>query len=141
MTETNPERLVTHRGSLLATDADREAAAAIVRQALAEGSLTVEEADERLGETYAARRHGELQKILVDLPQNRRPKDGSSGHSGRIGLGPRLAAVVALCALGAVVVAGASASGHAFWPLVPLGFLTMRVFWWRGGWRGRWASR
>jgi Domain of unknown function (DUF1707) len=51
-----------------ASDADRDRAAAALREHLAAGRLTVEEFDERLDRAYAAKTLGELDEIMADLP-------------------------------------------------------------------------
>ncbi|MER6532615.1 DUF1707 domain-containing protein [Streptomyces sp900105755] len=53
---------------LRASDADRERVAEILRDALAEGRLDMEEFEERLEATYRARTYGELTPITRDLP-------------------------------------------------------------------------
>ncbi|MFI6933394.1 DUF1707 domain-containing protein [Streptomyces sp. NPDC050287] len=53
---------------LRASDADRERVADILRDALAEGRLDMEEFGERLDATYKARTYGELAPITRDLP-------------------------------------------------------------------------
>ncbi|MBR8641889.1 DUF1707 and DUF2154 domain-containing protein [Streptomyces tuirus] len=53
---------------LRASDADRERVADILRDALAEGRLDMEEFEERLDATYKARTYGELTPITRDLP-------------------------------------------------------------------------
>lgn len=53
---------------LRASDADREQVAGILRDALAEGRLDMEEFEERLDATYKARTYGELTPITRDLP-------------------------------------------------------------------------
>ncbi|MDQ0991134.1 DUF1707 domain-containing protein [Streptomyces sp. V3I7] len=53
---------------LRASDADRERVAEILRDAVAEGRLDMEEFEERLDATYAARTYGELAPITRDLP-------------------------------------------------------------------------
>jgi hypothetical protein len=53
---------------LRASDADRERVAEMLRDALAEGRLDMEEFEERLEATYAARTYGELAPITRDLP-------------------------------------------------------------------------
>ncbi|MFG2805247.1 DUF1707 SHOCT-like domain-containing protein [Streptomyces massasporeus] len=53
---------------LRASDADREKVADILRDALAEGRLDMEEFEERLDATYKARTYGELTPITRDLP-------------------------------------------------------------------------
>ena len=60
MTEELPE--------LRAADADRERVAEVLRDALAEGRLDMEEFEERLEATYRARTYGELAPITRDLP-------------------------------------------------------------------------
>jgi hypothetical protein len=54
---------------LRASDADRDAAAAVINSALAEGRLTAEEHSDRLDAIYAAKTHADLVPLLDDLPQ------------------------------------------------------------------------
>jgi hypothetical protein len=56
---------------LRASDADRDTAAAVINNALAEGRLTPEEHSERLDSIYAAKTHAELVPVLDDLPAPR----------------------------------------------------------------------
>jgi hypothetical protein len=51
-----------------ASDAEREAVADRLRVAATEGRLDPDELEERLGEVYAARTHGELATVTGDLP-------------------------------------------------------------------------
>ncbi|MFJ2741626.1 DUF1707 domain-containing protein [Streptomyces sp. NPDC087440] len=51
-----------------ASDADRERVAEVLREAVAEGRLDMEEFDERLGAAYKSRTQGELQVLVRDLP-------------------------------------------------------------------------
>ncbi|MEU6067256.1 DUF1707 domain-containing protein [Streptomyces sp. NPDC047082] len=53
---------------LRASDADRERVAEVLRDALAEGRLDMEEFEERLEATYSARTYRELAPITRDLP-------------------------------------------------------------------------
>ena len=53
---------------LRASDADRDAAAAVINNALAEGRLTAEEHSDRLDAIYSARTHAEIVPLLDDLP-------------------------------------------------------------------------
>ncbi len=55
-------------GSVLASDADRDAAAGLLSSALAEGRLTAREHAERVGAAYSARTLGELGALTADLP-------------------------------------------------------------------------
>jgi len=56
---------------LRASDADRDSAAAVVNNALAEGRLTPQEHSERLDAIFGAKTHAELVPILDDLPVSR----------------------------------------------------------------------
>ncbi|GAA3147737.1 hypothetical protein GCM10017687_76150 [Streptomyces echinatus] len=53
---------------LRASDADRDRVAEILRDALAEGRLDMEEFEERLESAYRARTYGELAPLTRDLP-------------------------------------------------------------------------
>ncbi|MEU6080613.1 DUF1707 domain-containing protein [Streptomyces sp. NPDC047108] len=53
---------------LRASDADRDRVAEILRDALAEGRLDMEEFDERLGAAYQARTYADLEPLTRDLP-------------------------------------------------------------------------
>ncbi|MEV6316625.1 DUF1707 domain-containing protein [Streptomyces sp. NPDC051776] len=61
---------------LRASDADRDRVAEILREALAEGRLDMEEFDERLGAAYQARTYADLEPLTRDLP-------GSGAAAGR----------------------------------------------------------
>jgi len=50
------------------SDADRHKVAELLRDAAAEGRLDLEELDERLEATYAAKTYGDLVPITIDLP-------------------------------------------------------------------------
>ncbi|QKW06738.1 DUF1707 and DUF2154 domain-containing protein [Streptomyces sp. NA04227] len=60
MTEEHPE--------LRASDADRDRVAEVLRDALAEGRLDMEEFEERLEAAYRARTYGDLAPLTRDLP-------------------------------------------------------------------------
>jgi Domain of unknown function (DUF1707) len=53
---------------LRASDADRDRAASVINEALAEGRLTAEEHSDRLDSIYAAKTHADLVPLLEDLP-------------------------------------------------------------------------
>ncbi len=57
------------REQMRAADADREQYAEVVRRALDEGRLTLDEMDERLRQIYAAKTFGELEQAVADLPR------------------------------------------------------------------------
>jgi hypothetical protein len=52
---------------LRASDADRDRAASVINEALADGRLTAEEHAERLDTVYSAKTHAELVPVLDDL--------------------------------------------------------------------------
>ena len=54
-------------------DADREAIAAQLREHFADGRLTLEELNERLDQTFAAKTKADLNTVMRDLPQAMRP--------------------------------------------------------------------
>ncbi|MEV4760280.1 DUF1707 domain-containing protein [Micromonospora sp. NPDC049559] len=66
---------VERRGEMRAADADREAVAERLRIALNEGRLDLNEYDERLQRTYAAKTYADLDGLLDDLPAPRAPRD------------------------------------------------------------------
>jgi len=53
---------------LRASDADRDRAATVINNAMAEGRLTVDEHSERLDALYAAKTHADIVPLLDDLP-------------------------------------------------------------------------
>jgi hypothetical protein len=77
---------------LRASDAERDTAAAVVNNALAEGRLTPEEHSERLDAIFAAKTHAELVPLLDDLPAPRgmrqdiaRPQPADVGYGSNRG--------------------------------------------------------
>jgi hypothetical protein len=81
---------------LRASDADRDTAAAVINNGLAEGRLTPEEHSERLDAIYAARTHAELVPLLDDLPGQRAVVShgqGAVAELARSGLGGRVVAI------------------------------------------------
>lgn len=51
------------------SDADRDKVAAVLREHMAQGRLSVDELQERLDGTYAAKTIGDLQRLTADLPE------------------------------------------------------------------------
>lgn len=56
------------RSRLRVADTDRDRAAEALRRAAAEGRLTMDELDERIGLAYKARTYADLQALTSDLP-------------------------------------------------------------------------
>ena len=63
-------------------DADREAAATQLREHYADGRLTLEELNERLDQTFAAKTKADLNTVVRDLPQAAAPGSGGYGQTG-----------------------------------------------------------
>jgi hypothetical protein len=97
---------------LRVSDAERDAVAERLRQATAEGRLTPEELEERLGRALGALTRGELDAVVADLPAPRRHPGGSSRRR------PELAAF-ASTALLLVAIWALSGMGY-FWPAWPI---------------------
>jgi Domain of unknown function (DUF1707)/Cell wall-active antibiotics response 4TMS YvqF len=73
-----------------ASDAEREATVVRLREAAAEGRLTVEELSERIDAAYAATTAAELEPLTADLPATTRPamtvEGGGRGTSFILGI-------------------------------------------------------
>jgi hypothetical protein len=138
MNPTDATRSGPHR--LRASDTEREQVAEILRAAMAEGRLTLEEGEERLGGVYAARYRDELAPLTADLPDGGRralaetpqaratTRRGLRRHAGAV-------ALVALVLTGLWALSGA----HFFWPVIPLAFLVMGLV--RHAHFGHWSHR
>ena len=112
------------------SDAERERVARVLRAAVGEGMLTLEEGDERLVAAYAARYRHELTRLTADLPGEGRPLiadelRAEAWAAGRPGL-VRHAAFVAVIGA-ALVTAWAVCGALFFWPLFPLMFLAFSL--------------
>ncbi len=59
--------------SMRAATADRERAVDVLKAGFAEGRLTQEEYNDRMGRAYAARTYGELAALTADLPHGAMP--------------------------------------------------------------------
>jgi hypothetical protein len=80
------------RPDLRCSDAERERVAAFLRDQAAEGRLTPDELDDRVGRAYAAKTVRELKELVADLPRppvphTRRP---AYPRAGRRGVNPLL---------------------------------------------------
>ena len=116
-TWSGPNRLRT-------SDTEREQVATILRAAMAEGRLNLEEGEERLGAAYAAKFRDELGPLTADLPGGGRRalletpeaktalRQGFRRHAGFV-------AFLAIGLIGLWLLSGA----HFFWPAIPLFFL------------------
>jgi Domain of unknown function (DUF1707) len=115
---------VTHR--LRASDAEREQVATIVRAAMTEGRLTLDEGEERLATVYAARFRDELAPCTADLPDGGRHAlaDTPGAQAAARRQVRRHAGFVVAVALLLTALWGLSGAIF-FWPAIPLTFLVM----------------
>ncbi len=129
-------------GSLRASDAERDAAAAELRQHLEDGRLTMEEFTERLDEVYAARTHGQLARARRELPPLSRPAPVPAGpRPARPRPGDLARSLTGLASPSLISTGVWLAAGHrgAFWPgwvMLASGAAALRRFS-RGPGRGR----
>ncbi|MET8152563.1 DUF1707 domain-containing protein [Actinoplanes sp. NPDC049668] len=111
---------------LRTSDTEREQVAEILRAAMAEGRLTLEEGEERLGRVYAAKFRDELAPLTADLPDNGRralaetPQARAATRRG-VRRHASFVAVTAVLLTGLWLLSGA----HFFWPAIPLVFLVI----------------
>jgi hypothetical protein len=132
-------------GRLRASHADRDRAVTLLREATAEGYLTLDEFEERMGAVYSARYLRDLDPLVDDIPGHPRPaalEPAAGGwqpvpartHPGFPGAGILIAVAVLAIALHVWVV-------PAF-PLLLLVFLALRLSrHHRRGLDGHWGSR
>jgi hypothetical protein len=108
------------------SDADRERAAAQLREHFAEGRLSSEELDERIAAALSAKTFGELRRTLADLPEPamepRQAGPAAAPWAGRpapvFRRGPRLFPLVVLALVAALVIPGAGWLLFAFFQLI-----------------------
>jgi Domain of unknown function (DUF1707)/2TM domain len=109
------------RRSLRASDADRERVVDLLRQAHAEGRLTVEEFDERMGRAFEARTYADLDRLTTDLPAPPRPvpsRPSLPSHRARESFLGHLGSYLAVNLL-LVAIWAATGRGY-FWPIWPM---------------------
>lgn len=107
---------------LRAADTDRQRVADAVQAAGAEGRLTMEEIEDRLGAVYAARYTDELGALTADLPREPVPR-------GRRRVPPALRVHAAVVLVLAVLLTTRWAVSGApfFWPVAPIFWLAMSL--------------
>lgn len=97
---------MVRRSHLRASDADRDYVAERLRNAAAEGRLSAEELEHRLGAALSARTYGELDAVVADLPRDRTVGPARGPRPIRL----RPATVVALALLFPIAVAAVAAA-------------------------------
>jgi DUF1707 SHOCT-like domain len=115
-----------------ASDGERERVAHILRTAMTEGRLTLDEGEQRLAAVYAAVYRDDFAPLTADLPENGQyalaelPEAKLAAARQR----RRQVAAVGVLALAAAVVLGAWALSGAriFWPAFLVFFFVVRAF-------------
>jgi DUF1707 SHOCT-like domain len=145
-----------------ASDAEREEYARIVRDAVGEGRLSLDEGDERLAQVYAAKFREELRPLVRDLPNDDARSHGPHGARWGVERGSwgvergdsaaewrgarrafaRHAGFVAVVAA-VLITIWLSTASHFFWPAIPLIFFSIGLYRharWLGWRRRRWYA-
>jgi hypothetical protein len=127
-TWSGPNRLRT-------SDQEREKIAEILRAAMTEGRLNLEEGEERLAAAYAAKYRDELAPLTADLPDGGRQAVADSPEA-RLATRRALRRHAGFVASIALILTGLwiLSSAHFFWPAIPLAFLVMGLIR-HAGWR------
>jgi hypothetical protein len=146
-------------GRIRTSDAEREQVAEILRAAVTEGRLSLEEGDQRLARAYAATYREELNPLTADLPSGgwealARTPEALRAARLRLRRHGSFVAIAAGVLVGLWIVSGA----EFFWPFLPILFLTFGLLrharfvrygspwaWRRAPWetsrRGPWGTR
>src|SRR6266536_1213943 len=110
-----------HDPSVRVSDRERDEVATLLRDHAAEGRLTPDELDERLGAALAARTGADLDAVLADLPAKRtdaeRTRRRTAARQGFLSHATTWAAVSVL-----LVVIWLAAGAGPFWPVWAIGF-------------------
>jgi hypothetical protein len=103
-----------------ASDAEREQVAHLLRSAMGEGRLTLDEGEERLTAAYQAVYRDEFAPLTADLPAGRRPAPAGPPQADLAAARDRRrqAALVGAAVLVATVLVGALilTGSHVLWP-------------------------
>jgi len=108
------------------SDQEREQVAEILRAAMTEGRLTLEEGEERLATLYGTKFRDELGPLTADLPGGGRPALANTPEA-RLATRRGLRRHTSFVFLAAGVLTGLwlLSGAHFFWPAIPLVFLVM----------------
>jgi hypothetical protein len=108
------------------SDQEREQIAEILRAAMTEGRLNLEEGEERLASAYAAKYRDELGPLTADLPDGGRRALADTPQA-RLATRRHLRRHTSFVVLTALFLTGlwVLSGAHFFWPAFPLVFLVM----------------
>jgi hypothetical protein len=125
-----------------ASDADRDAVLSELSEHFQAGRLTAEEFDERAGQALAARTHGELRNLLLDLPAARPgPRAPAATPAAAPQQRPSWPALLPVAALAGIAIAVAMSVGVAHYRPGFLWLLLLVLFVARRGIRCTGASK
>lgn len=118
---------------LRCADVDRDRAGAVLREALAEGRISLDELDDRLDRIYRSRTYGELDATMCDIPAWAALRHPAPPDPAVVMPPPRrspgsatiLWALMAVWVLWAVVAVSTSTAGGA--PVLPVLVIVMAV--------------
>jgi hypothetical protein len=126
---------MSEQPKIRASDAEREAVVSVLREAMSEGRLTLDEGEERIAAVYAATYRDELPGFTADLPSPQPPPAAGPPRGQRPpwqrGERRRPHPVGGLVALLAVAAGIWAVLGHALWPAILLGILAIMIL--KGG--------
>ena len=113
-------------GRIRTSDQERERIAEILRAAMAEGRLTLEEGEERLAAVYAAKYRDDLRPLTADLPDQGRQAVADTPQA-RQATRRHFRHHAGFVAFVALALTGIWVLSHAvfFWPAIPIFFLVM----------------
>lgn len=122
----NPNENWSGTNRVRTSDKEREEVAEILRAAMTEGRLTLEEGEERLAAVYATKYRDELGPLTADLPNGGRQALADTPQA-RLTTRRHLRRHARFVILAAVLLTGlwALSGAHFFWPAIPLIFLVM----------------
>jgi hypothetical protein len=146
-TGTNTDRPAP--GRVRASDVEREEYAKVIRTAMTEGRLNLEEGEERLGKVYAATYRDELGPLIADLPSSTMFNTPEFIDEAKYRLRAHTRRVVSVAALltGIWLLVAILAHPVFFWPIIPIAIMTIGLMrhrrWYRWQQRGwsPWSGR
>lgn len=122
----NPNENWSGTNRVRTSDKEREEVAEVLRAAMTEGRLTLEEGEERLTAVYATKYRDELGPLTADLPNGGRQALADTPQA-RLATRRHLRRHARFVILAAVLLTGlwVLSGAHFFWPAIPLIFLVM----------------
>jgi hypothetical protein len=122
----NPNENWSGPNRIRTSDTEREQVAEILRAAMTEGRLTLEEGEERLAAVYATKYRDELGPLTADLPNQGRQAVADTPQA-RLATRRHLRRHAGFVVFAAAILTGlwVLSGAHFFWPAIPLIFLVM----------------